>query len=202
MTPDLALVKALQVYFSSQHPDSLLWDSSDQQYPREMSARVLSHSQSPYLDITEDKSGCSTYTESLTQPLSPQGFLIYNPHKSSIYLLKVDKGWFQDEKHSLRCDCVVFDSQTLCFIELKLNVKTWKRAPKRIKEAVEQIKATLTFFKLNMMNCYLSQFKQLEAYVVMKTNVYPKKSASSDIRQVKFLEETGIKLYEGNDKSF
>jgi len=51
MTPDLALVKALQVYFSSQHPDSLLWDSSDQQYPREMSARVLSHSQSPYLAI-------------------------------------------------------------------------------------------------------------------------------------------------------
>lgn len=202
MTADLALIKALQVYFSSNHPSSLLWDSREQRYPRKMSANVLSHSQSPYLDVTEDKSYCSTWTGSLTHPPSPQGFLIHNPHKSSIYLLKVDKDWFQDQKHSHRCDCVVFDSQILCFIELKLKVKTWKRATERIKEAVEQIEATLIFFKLNMMSCYLSQFNRLEAYVAMRTDVYPKRSAASTIRQVKFLEETSIKLYEANEKHF
>lgn len=200
MTPDLALIKALQVYLSSNHPDSLLW-SIEQRYPRQMSSNILSRSQSPYLDITESDNGCSIWTESLTNPPSPQGFLIHNPHKSVIYLLKVDKGWFQDEQHNHRCDCLVFDSQTLCFIELKLNVQTWKRAAERIKEAIGQIKATVTFFKLNMMSCYLSQF-DLEAYIVMKAHVYPKRAAAQTARQLKFLEETGIKLMEKNEKNF
>lgn len=199
MTLDTSFIKALETRFSGYSQLSHYW-GKDQAYPQTLPEDSLVSSQAFLLEITEDRSHCSNWSSLKSVPSQSQGFLIHNPQEKWIYLLKVDAKWFE-EKHSKRCDCLVFDSTSLCFVELKLNVDSWKRATERIKEASMQIQETLSFLKLNMLSCYLSRFS-LEAYIVMQTSVYPRRTAERSARRLKFLEETGMKLYEENEKSF
>jgi hypothetical protein len=200
MNPDVAFIHALQTRFSGSTPEPRVW-GQDQKYPTTLPPHALVRSQDSILVVIEDHQGCSTWMDPATSSTGSSGLQLENPTGKLIYLLKIDKAWFLDHQHSQRCDCVIFDDQTFCFVELKLQVSTWKRASERIKEAIDQIKNTLTFFRLHMLGCQLSRF-QLEAYIVMQSHIYPRQPAGRTQRQVRFLEETGLKLYEHNHKTF
>lgn len=129
-------------------------------------------------------------------------FRISNPTKRSIHLLATD-GCFFTSADPKRCDCLVFDDQYLCFVELKLDVTSPRQAASKLKNARNQLGATIIFFK-NAFNSITQNFWgfDLEAYAVMHTKLYPRQSASRLQIYVGFLEEYGVRLYEKNAKTF
>lgn len=129
-------------------------------------------------------------------------FRIVNPAGKSIYLFATDGCFFASDDPK-RCDCLVCDDQCLCFVELKLDVTSPRQATSRLKDARNQLGATITFFK-DAFSSITQNFWgfNLEAYIVMQTRLYPRQSASRVQIFVSFLEEYGVKLYEKDTKTF
>ncbi len=134
-----------------------------------------------------------------------EGFLVINPEQKEIYLLSIDNCFFtsHDEYTEQRCDCVVFDNRCFCFLELKLNAYEPKQAVKHSRKARKQLGAMIVFFQkaFDEASKSLSDF-ELEAFIAMRQNIYPKKRSSRDIIFVKFLEKYRVPLYEKNVKEF
>ena len=129
------------------------------------------------------------------------GFRIKNPKGKLIYLLAVDQCFFGDDEIK-RCDCIIFDDQSFCFVELKLDAKR-RRATANVKEARVQLGETINFFKTALLPKSNNFFGfTLEAYVVMKTQIYPRHPAGLVQRRVKFLEDFGVRLFEENSRTF
>ena len=128
-----------------------------------------------------------------------EGFKIVNTSKKEINLLAVDGG-FMAKDTCKKCDGVVFDDEELCFFELKLNMTSGskKKKVKNFKTAIEQLESTITFFKNNIDFCALN----LEAYLCMKDNSYPKSTASRTQKRVAFLNKNSIPLFDKNKKEF
>jgi hypothetical protein len=123
-------------------------------------------------------------------------FRIDNPSEKVICFLAVDQCILGNDG-SKRCDCVVFDEHCLCFVELKLNVTKARQGADRSKEAREQLAHTITYFKdLG----YLIDKHELEAYIAMRSYVYPR-SSNRNVRE-KFFMDNGVPLFEQNWKKF
>ncbi|MEM7539442.1 MAG: hypothetical protein AAF639_45215 [Chloroflexota bacterium] len=130
------------------------------------------------------------------------GFKITNNKCKSIHLLAVDACFFHSSDEKKRCDCLIFDNYTLCFVELKTNARR-HRATKRLKGVRNQIAASIQFFKTHILSDSRVVDKyELEAYVVMKDNVYPRSRPSHQATLLDFLEQYGVELFEQNTKSF
>jgi len=85
-------------------------------------------------------------------------FKVVNNTDNDILFLKTD-ACIYTSKAPKRCDCIVYNDDTLCFIELKSTKRTqWKSWRK---SAEEQLKETI----LNFRNEDITQNKTLEAYM-------------------------------------
>lgn len=129
-------------------------------------------------------------------------FLVFNPTQKAIYLLALDSCFFTDTEPK-RCDCMLFDDQVICFVELKLDVTSRRQGSNRLSDARKQLGETIVFFrnKLSPLTKPFFSF-ELEAYIVMRTNIYPRHRAGKETRRVAFLDQYGVKLFEENEKTF
>lgn len=130
------------------------------------------------------------------------GLLAINQQHKAIHLLAVDHCVLSSADPK-RCDCLLFDNQFLCFVEFKLDVEKKKNATSNLNSARKQLATSIQFFgsQLTAVSPTVFGFKP-EAYAVLRTNVYPKKRSQRETVFVKFLEETGVPLFEANVKQF
>jgi hypothetical protein len=122
-------------------------------------------------------------------------FKIINPNapRNPVYLLAIDNCFFNVRYQKKRIDCLVFNNLELCFVELKLDIKSSSEQSKldRIEDAIEQIEATINFFKDHFFQAsqdFLKLgFKIYQAYIVFPSqSSYPRSSASKNTRKLKF----------------
>lgn len=153
--------------------------------------------------IIEDDSSSQSIIEKYST--SKDGFLIINPHKKTIYLLTTDNCFLEylDEYEGKRCDCIVFDDHYFCFVELKLNVSVPRQATRRLREARKQLGNVIEFFRetFDKVSRDFLGF-DLEAYVVMRQNIYPRWRASRMSVYVEFRDQYGVILLERDSKKF
>ncbi len=129
------------------------------------------------------------------------GFAIVNPRRRRVYLLAVDNCFLERIAgyEGRRCDGVLFDERFFCFVELKLEVS--KRATRKLREAREQLGDVIEFFREAFEERGVGFLGlELEAYVVMRQNVYPRHRASRDKVLVEFMERYGVRLFEASEK--
>jgi hypothetical protein len=124
-------------------------------------------------------------------------FTVKNPNQKDIGFLAIDKCVFMDNDEIKRCDCAVFDSKTICFIEIK---ETTRRKSENSRKAREQLLRTIEEFisKIDFTN------KRIEAYVVVGLEFVetPAKKAQDLVSTLAF-EELGVTLFQdGNEKKF
>ena len=125
-------------------------------------------------------------------------FTVKNPNQKEIGFLAIDKCIFMDSDKIKRCDCVVFDNKTFCFIEIK---ETNQRKSENSRKAKEQLLTTIRDFKDKI------DFsdKRLEAYVVVGLDfkrISPA-SKSQDLLSTLQFERLGVTLFHnGNEKKF
>jgi hypothetical protein len=121
-------------------------------------------------------------------------------HSSEIAFIPVDgkNGLCGDVSN---CDFVFFNELNFCFVELKLNASSpEERAIRKNREkAVEQLKQTIHYFNSKLNGNYLSL--DLEAYI-STPDIYPRRNTAWQLIKMKFLEETGINLFESRKKEY
>ncbi len=130
----------------------------------------------------------------------PIHFSVINPNRKSIYFLAVDKCLISDADGIKRCDCAVFDDSTFCFVEIKtLTTAIHNHRNKQRKEAREQLRVTIQLFKEQIdFDKYSIEALQCVGF----EEPTPAFSARSENEKVKFMDELGVDLLEGNEKIF
>ena len=129
-------------------------------------------------------------------------FSVLNPDKKAIHLFAVDDCFFlpNDPK---RCDCLVYDNHSLCFVELKLDMSSRKQSTRQLKASRDKLSTTILFFR----EAFSDEAKhfwgmKLEAYAAIPTHLYPTDNAERKMLRAKFLETYHVPLYEKNTKTF
>ncbi len=126
-----------------------------------------------------------------------QLFKVINHNNQNIRFLAVDKCLFFDGDKFKRCDCLLYNEDYLCFVELK-KVDTTRNRNSAKKTARAQLYSTIRIFKEKM------DFENriVEAYLCVgykPTN--PATLASSQSAKVAF-EDLKARLYNGCQKRF
>lgn len=126
-------------------------------------------------------------------------FRVENKRKTIFVPIDGKKGLFQDG--TSKCDFIIFDETTICFVEIKLNaISDADRAiNKNRKKALDQIINTIYSFDTKLGKDYKGL--KLEGYVCTP-KIYPRQNAAWENLAVEFLEEYGIPVYESNIKIF
>lgn len=122
-------------------------------------------------------------------------FRVINSVEKEITFLAIDKCLFFDSDRFKKCDCAVFDNDTLCFIEIKAC--KFKRRKSNKKTAISQLKSTIKIFR--------EQFKidkKIEAYLCIGMNPENPPRASNSDRILEFEEELDTMLFDGCQKEF
>ncbi len=123
-------------------------------------------------------------------------FKVINHGPKEIAFLAVDKCLFFNNDGFKKCDCIIFEDSTICFIEIK-DCKNGQRA-KRKKTAKEQLKSTLQIFKEAM-----DLEREHEAYLcVGVSSTRPSTLSSSMDSIVEFEEKFDTRLFDGCQKEF
>jgi len=123
-------------------------------------------------------------------------FKVLNPNNKDIGFLAVDKCLFFDDDNFQKCDCIIFDNYTICFIEIK-ECKP-KRRQGHKKKAEQQLQSTIQIFtdrvKMN---------RKIEAYLsVGCSSTRPSRTASSKNAQAIFMRDFNALLFDGCQKEF
>lgn len=175
--------------------DALLISHLVRAFPHRSVKTCLTNSNSTKFCIVEPESDKKCVIKNSDEP----GFVVKNPSQKTIHLLVMDHCLFNDQD-TKRCDCILFDDIYFCFVELKLNVTKQKQASDKLKEAREQLGQTIEVCK-NRLPEPLSKMV-LEAYVAMKSHMYPQQSANRSHIFVSFLEQYKVPLFEKAEKDF
>lgn len=123
-------------------------------------------------------------------------FQVLNLKRKEVGFVAVDKCLFFDDDEFKKCDCIVFDSETICFIEIK-ECKP-KRRKGHKKSAEKQLKSTIEVFKSK-----LNIDKKIEAYLCVGCSATrPSRTASSKNAQAEFLMQLNTILFDGCQKEF
>lgn len=126
-----------------------------------------------------------------------QLFKVINHNNQNIRFLAIDKCLFFDSDKFKRCDCLLYNKEYLCFIEIK-KVNTARNRNSAKKAARAQLYSTITIFKEKMD----LENRIVEAYLCVgykPTN--PATLASSQSAKVAF-ENLKARLYNGCQKRF
>ena len=126
-------------------------------------------------------------------------FKVINNKQTVFIPIDGKKGLLQDGNS--KCDFIIFDDTTICFVEIKLNATSdaERAIRKRRKEALDQIINTIYAFDAKLNKDYKGL--ALEGYVCTP-KIYPRQNAAWESLAVEFLEEHGIPVYETNIKIF
>jgi len=144
-------------------------------------------------DCKEDDEDCSTGRCYIRVD---GDFKVINPNLKDIGFLAVDKCIFFDADKIKKCDCIVMDNDTLCFIEIK-DCKSKNRSNRK-REAKKQLKSTIEIFESKVK---INRIK--EAYLcVGVSQARPSKLASSMDSRIEFEEELETQLFDGCQKEF
>ena len=122
-------------------------------------------------------------------------FRVINSLEKEITFLAIDKCLFFDSDRFKKCDCVVFDNDTICFIEIKAC--KFKQRKYNKKTAISQLKSTIEIFRKE-----LDIDKKIEAYLCIGMNPENPPRASTSDRILEFEEELDTKLFDGCQKEF
>ncbi len=123
-------------------------------------------------------------------------FKVINNFEKGIGFLAVDKCLFFDKDGFKKCDCIIFDDDIICFVEIK-DCKQGQRA-KRKKTAKEQLKSTIQIFQ-----DAVDLDKDTEAYLcVGLSSTRPSILSSSMDSKFEFEEKFNAILFDGCQKSF
>ena len=128
-------------------------------------------------------------------------FEVVNSTKNSINFLKTDS-YIYTSKAPKRCDCILYNNDTICFIELKLTKRTqWKSWRK---SANKQLETTI----LNFKNEEIAKNKTLEAYMCctycdINDKITKISRATNKIETITYFEDTlNTALYCATKKEF
>jgi len=147
-----------------------------------------------YVKDTDDGRSCICTDSALEHPY----LTINNPNGKEVNFLAIDCCIYnaQDPK---RCDCAVFDDVKICFAELKRALGRRCKKSQKKREAIEQLKTTITDFKTKTgFPPHLT-----EAYICVGFNKpYPRTSAASLNNVLEFRQTLTTELFEGNQISF
>lgn len=126
-------------------------------------------------------------------------FKVLNTSEKEIGFIAVDECLFKSSDDS-RADCIVFDAEIICFIELK-HCKN-KNIPRNRQKAKSQLIATIDFFKKN-----IDMNKKLEAYICItcstnKDKITMTPRASNEEAQLEFEEYYNTALFYSCKKDF
>ncbi|WP_291727147.1 hypothetical protein [Bernardetia sp.] len=126
-------------------------------------------------------------------------FKVENKKKTVFVPIDGKKGLLQDG--SSKCDFIIFDDTTICFVEIKLNAisEAQRAINKNRKKALDQIINTVYAFDTQLNKDYKGL--KLEGHVCTP-KIYPRQNAAWESLAVEFLEEYGIPVYESNVKIF
>ena len=126
-------------------------------------------------------------------------FKVFNSEKKEIGFLAVDECLF-DSSEGSRADCMVFDEEVVCFIELK-DCKN-KNIPANRRKAKKQLIAVIEFFQEN-----IKLDRELEAYICItcsaedgKVTMTPR--ANNEEAQLEFEEFYNTALFYECEKKF
>lgn len=95
------------------------------------------------------------------------------------------------------CDCIVFNDTDFCFVEMKLNATSLKKANQKRHEGIKQLSNTVDLFDDKLERNY--DGLRLEAYLCTP-KIYPRENAAFQALRLAFLEEKGIELFEKAEK--
>ena len=122
-------------------------------------------------------------------------FKVINSLEKEITFLAIDKCIFFDSDKFKKCDCVIFDEDTICFIEIKACKIKQRKSNK--KTAITQLRSTIEIFKEK-----LDIEKKIEAYLCIGINPeHPPRASTSD-KVLEFEEELDTQLFDGCQKEF
>jgi hypothetical protein len=126
-------------------------------------------------------------------------FKVINKKQTVFVPIDGKKGLLQDG--SSKCDFMIFDENTVCFVEVKLNALSEENRAisKNRKKALRQIINTIYALDAKLNKDYKGL--KLEGYVCTP-KIYPRKNAVWDNLAVEFLEEYGVPFFETNIKIF
>jgi len=122
-------------------------------------------------------------------------FKVINSLEKEISFLAIDKCLFFDNDKFKKCDCLLFDKDTICFIEIKAC--KFKQRKSNKKTAISQLKSTIEIFRKEF-----DIDKKIEAYLCIGMNPENPPRASSSDMILEFEEELDTKLLEGCQKAF
>jgi len=145
-------------------------------------------------DILDDKVGEKAYI------INNNGqFNVLNKNEKAISFLSVDDCLY-NSADGKRCDCIIYNNEVFCFIELKhckdINIKRHRRKAKK------QLIATIEFFTSNF-----QLPKKLEAYICVtcvnnEENITMIPLASNGAAQLEFEDEYNTQLFYECKKEF
>ena len=128
---------------------------------------------------------------------------ITNPTKKIIVLFAIDGCFYGRSQPPKHCDCIIFDDNTFCFAELKLDYKSRNPHENTIKKtrnkAINQLLSTFKIFRDAFSNNFLGF--SLEAYICTPTH-YPAISTKFQNFSLKTSRNLGLTLIESNKKTF
>jgi hypothetical protein len=145
---------------------------------------------------SDEEQRCFILTEETTSA-NGQFFKVINRNKENIRFLAVDKCLFFDNDKFKRCDCILYNQEYFCFVELK-KVETTRNRNSAKKTARAQLYSTIKILteKVHFENL------RLEAYLCVGYKPSnPATLASSQSAKVAF-EDLNTKLYNGCQKRF
>jgi Holliday junction resolvase-like predicted endonuclease len=127
-------------------------------------------------------------------------FTVINNEARSVHFLAIDKCLLMDSDENSRCDCAVFDEQTVCFIEIKTtSSENERRRTKLRRKAMEQLKATIVYFK----NQAVFDSADIEAYVTLLAESEGRPRNRTNLAaEIEEFEEMGVRLFYANAKAF
>ncbi len=124
-------------------------------------------------------------------------FTVTNDTGKPIYLLAVD-GCLMTSSEPSRCDCVVFNDKTLCFIEIKTT--SFSQRKEQRKKAENQLEASLNYFREKI---HFDEKHDIEAYVcLLDSKKFTPCIRSGSVSRVLEFEEMGVSLFYDNKKLF
>jgi len=134
-----------------------------------------------------------------------KGFKVINVKQKTIYHLPTDHCFLEHlaTYQGKRSDCIIFDDTHFCFVELKLDVTSHRKAADEAGEARDQLGAVIEYFKKSFQTAskdFLGY--NLEAFVVMQQKIYPRHRARLVPLQKRFKDMYGVELFEKSEKAF
>lgn len=165
--------------------------------------------------IQDTKGTCCEFKQNPTPFSFLDCFKINNRQEKTIVLWAIDNcfiGRGQTYKNKAKniqipkkCDCIVFDDQNFCLLELKLDAdpnSSIEAIESNRKTALSQLKSTIEILRLEKEQDKL----QIEGYKIQAIAcfppTYPEISAIQIAERVAFVKQTGIELLETNQVTF